>query len=207
MSKQMNDETEKRMAGSYEITHAVRIGGREVVLGVDNASDEPYFCAFYQTHSILGEYSECMVGDSYAEMMELFGRRIQEQADKVLAEQEKTTVPLEPFTASDCYPNDYTESIEGKIVAVKTEALAPEYRTADHQLVYVTGGNGSYANAHGNACHCINLYSGKHTRWERYDIQGEVKPERLPEWAAERLAAVRQEQAKKEHHRQDKEGR
>ena len=203
----MNDETEKRMAGSYEITHAVQIGGREVVLGVDNASAEPYFCAFYTANELLYEYSECMVGDNYAEMMELFGRRIQEQAGKVLAEQEKTTVPLEPFTASDCFPNDYAESIEGKIVAVKAGAIAPEYRTADHQLVYVTGGNGSRANARGNACFCINLHSGRHTRWDRYDIQGEVRPERLPEWAKERLAAVLQEQAKKEHQRQDKEAR
>lgn len=200
----MSDETEKRMAKNYEITHAVRIGGKEVVLGVDEKSDEPYFCAFYQTHSILGEYSECMVGDNYAEMMELFGRRIQEQAGKVLAEQEKITVPLDPFTASDCYPNDSAESIERKIVAVKAGALSPEYRTADHQLVYVTGGNGSRANARGSACFCINLYSGNHTRWERYDIQGEVRPECLPEWAAERLAAIQQEQTKKEHRRKDK---
>lgn len=203
----MNDETEKRMAGSYEITHAVRIGGKEVVLGVDDNNTEPYFCAFYTANELLYEYSECMVGDSYAEMMELFGRRIQEQAGKVLAEQEKTTVPLEPFTAADCFPNDYAESIEGKIVAVKAGALAPEYRTADRQLVYVTGGNGFRANARGNACFCINLYSGRHTRCERYDIQGEVRPDRLPEWAAERLVAVQKEQAKKEHQRQDQEAR
>lgn len=37
-----------------------------------------------------------MVGDNYAEMMKLFGERIQQQADKVLTEQEQATVPLTP---------------------------------------------------------------------------------------------------------------
>ena len=78
------------------------------------------------------------MGDNFAEMTKLFGERIQQQAGKVLAEQEKATVPLTPLNADDCFPNSYAECIEGKIVAVKTSALAPEYRTANHQLVYVT---------------------------------------------------------------------
>lgn len=204
----MSDEAGKRMAENYEITQAVRIGGKEIVFGVDETNAEPYFCAFYTTNELFYEYSDCMVGDNFAEMTKLFGERIQQQAGKVLAEQEKATVPFTPLNADDCFPNSYAECIEGKIVAVKTSALAPEYRTANHQLVYVTGGNGAQANARGNACFCINLYSGRHIRWERYDIQGEVKPDKLPEWAKERLSGIlQQEQAKKEQHRSDKEAR
>ena len=44
----MSAEAEKRMAGNYEITQALRIGDREVVFGIDPASDKPYFCALYQ---------------------------------------------------------------------------------------------------------------------------------------------------------------
>lgn len=136
---------------------------------------------------------------------QLFGERIQQQAGKVLAEQEQAAVPLAPLTPGDCFPNSYSECIEGKIVAVKTNSLAPEYRTANHQLVYVTGGNGAQANARGNACFCINLHTGRHIRWERYDIQGEVKPDMLPEWAKERLSGIlQQEQAKKEQRRSNK---
>lgn len=204
----MQSENEKRMAGNYEITHAVRIGGVEVVLGEDKANEsEPYLCAVYETNGIWEQYKECMVGDHYAELIRLFGQRIQERAERVLEEQEKATVPLEPFQEDDCFPNDGTKSIEEKIVAVKTEALAPEYRTAPHQLVYVTGGNGALANAHGNACFCINLYTGKHTRWERYDIQGEVRPERIPDWARQRLEEVKREQRRTERQRRDKEAR
>jgi len=201
-------DQEKRMAENYEIAQAVRIGGKEVVFGIDENCAEPYFCAFYTANELFYEYSDCMVGDNFAEMMKLFGERIRQQAEKVLTEQEQATVPLTPLNADDCFPNSYSECIERKIVAIKTRALAPEYRTANHQLVYVTGGNGAQANARGNACFCINLYSGKHTRWERYDIQGEVKPEKLPEWAKERLSTIQQqEQAKRERNRSDKEAR
>lgn len=204
----MPSKREKRMAGNYEITHAVRIGGAEVVLGEDKANtSEPYLCAIYETNGILEQYKDCMVGDHYAELVKLFGQRVQQRADRVLEEQEKTIVPLEPFQEADCFPDNSAKSIKGQIVAVKIEALAPEYRTAPHQLVYVTGGNGALANAHGNACFCINLYTGEHTRWERYDIQGEVRPERIPDWAKHRLAEIKWEQQRTERQRQDKEAR
>ena len=204
----MQSKNEKRMAGNYEITHAVRIGGAEVVLGENKANDsEPYLCAVYETNGILEQYKDCMVGDHYAELVRVFGHQIQERAERVLEEQEKTTVPLEPFREDDCYSMERTKGIEGKIVAVKMEALAPEYRTAPHQLVYVTGGNGALANAHGNACFCINLYTGKRTRWERYDIQGEVRPERIPDWARQRLEEIKREQKRIARERGDKEAR
>ena len=71
---------EKRMAENYEITQAVRIGGKEVVFGMDETNAEPYFCAFYTANELFYEYSDCMVGDNFAEMMKLFGERIQQQA-------------------------------------------------------------------------------------------------------------------------------
>lgn len=200
----MNEE--KRMAQNYEIIQAVCIGGREVVLGRDESSDEPYFCAFYTANELFYEYSDCMVG-GYAEILKLFGERIQAQAEAVMEEQKKVSVPLEPLTEADCYPNDYSQSIDGKVVAIKQKSLAPEYRTAIHQLVLVDGGSGSRANARGNACFCINLYSGEHVRWERYDIQGEVRPERLPEWAKERIAVIRHEQAERTRKRGEREAR
>lgn len=199
-------EAAKRMVESYEITQAVRIGGKDVVLGIDESSANPYFCALYTKNELFGQYSDCVAG-SYAEIMKLFGERIQAQAEMVLTEQEHTSVPMEPLTAADCFPNDYGQSIEGKIVAVKLEALAPEYRTADHQLVLVDGGSGTRAAPRGNACFCINLYSGKNIRWERYDIQGEVRPEKLPEWAKERYSAIQREQAEKGTQPKDREVR
>ena len=81
----MNDDfTEKRMAGDYEIIQAVHIGDREVVLG-ENPQDETgmkYMCAFCRQNALFAEYSEVMASDDFPEIVELFGQRIAEQAQK-----------------------------------------------------------------------------------------------------------------------------
>lgn len=196
----MNNEIgkpEKRMAENYEIISAFWVGDKEIVFGIDENDSEPYLCAFYNSHIILGQYSECMVGNDYIGMVELFSQRIQEQCNKVRDEQAKVRVPRIAITPDMCYKNDYSKSIEGKVVVIKADSLRPEYRTADRQLMLCTGGFGSHANARGNACFCINLYSGKDTRWERYDIQGEIKPEYMPDWAKERLEIIRKGETNK----------
>jgi|GEM_PF-3659250 len=40
------------MAENYEITQTVRIGGKEVVFGIDENCAEPYFCAFYTANKL-----------------------------------------------------------------------------------------------------------------------------------------------------------
>ena len=202
---------EKRMAENYEIISAFRIGDKEVVFGLDEKSDKPYFCALYEKEAVLcyvrERYEECYTGSDYIAMMELYAQRIQAQCQKVRDEWAKVTVPREQITAEMCFSNDYRESIKGKVVAVKPSMLRPEYQSADHQLVYVTGGNGAAANARGNACFCINLYTGEQTRWERFEIMGEVKPEHLPDWAKERTEIIQKEQSEKERKARAKEGR
>ena len=44
---------EKRMAENYEIISAFRIGDKEVVFGLDERSDKPYFCALYEKEAVL----------------------------------------------------------------------------------------------------------------------------------------------------------
>lgn len=198
----MSDSQEKRMAENYEITQAIRIGDKEVVFGVDEKSEKPYFCAFYEKQFLFGyikeRYEDCVTSNDYVEIVELFAQRVQEQCEKVRGEWDKVTVPRDKVTAEMCFPNDYSKSILSKVVAVKPEALRPEYQSAENQLIFITGGNGARANSRGTACFCKNLYSGEDARWDRYDIQGEVKPEHLPEWAKERLTAIQKEQAEKE---------
>ena len=49
------------------------------------------------------------------------------------------------------------------------------------------------------------LATGEHHRWERYDVLGEIKPERMPEWAKEALARIKaQEKEKKAKSREER---
>ena len=108
-------------------------------------------------------------------------------------------MPREVITADMCFKDNRSESIVGKIVAVKAEVLRPEYRSADYQLIYVSGGNGASGKSMGSACFHTNLYSGERGRWERYDILGwEVKPECLPEWAKEKFIEIQKREIVKE---------
>lgn len=194
----MDGQPEKRMAENYEITQAVYIGDKEVVMGMDETNAMPYFCAFYSENEIGGSYHGCMVSDDYVEIVEIFSERVREQCGKVREEQEKITVPREPITADMCLSLAYDTSLVGKVVAVRLDALKPEYRSAPDQLVYVTGGNGARGKARGSACICTNLYSGKSSRWERQDMQGEVRPEFLPDWAKARAEKIQKKEQDRE---------
>ena len=71
-------------------------------------------------------------------------------------------------------------------------------------MLFRSGGNGAKGNPHGRACFCKNLYTGKESRFERYEVEGIVKPECMPECAKERLAEIhKQIQAEKKAQRRE----
>ena len=186
----MDIDQEKRMAGDYEIIHALHIGDREIVLGENPSApeDERYVCAFCQQHEIFANYTEVMVSDDYPELVKLFGERVAEQA-------EKTRIALN---------GPKIQGIRGKVVVIRPEVLRREYRHATCQLQLCTSGSGAYPNSRGTACYCTELYSGQRARFERSDILGVIAPEDLPKWAKHYLEL---RQAEKERNSRDREGR
>lgn len=190
-------EEEKRMAGDYTIIQAIHIGDKEIVIGANMQAKDGncYMVADHTYDEIFERYENCMISNSYIEVAELFTQRLTQQVEQVKAEQNEMKIPFEVISADMCYPNDYSEDIEGKVVAIKANVLRPEYRHAASQIVCVTGGNGSRANARGNAVFCNYLYSGEHTRFERYDVQGVLKPQHYPKWVTEKLKLLEAKQA------------
>lgn len=203
----MHDKEEKRMVEGYEITQGIRIGDKEVVFGVNEKAEMPYFCSFYSSNTLLESYDDSMIGDDYVEMMEMFADRVKAQCVKVREEQAKVTVPREKITADMCSPMSQCGDMTGKVMAIRAEILRPEYRSAEHQLVYVVGGNGARQQSFGTVCYCITLYSGEHERWERQDFHGEVKPECLPQWAKEKKMEMEQRETERQTQKTDREVR
>ena len=189
----MSTSEEKRMAGDYEIIHALHIGDREIVLGENpaGANGERYMCAFCQTNGLLADYTEVMVSDDYPELVKLFGERVAEQAEKTrieLISPKLQGIPNAPITAEGCEVIGHGHDLRGKIVVIKPEVLRREYRRATCQLQLCSGGFGASPNSRGSACFCTELYSGKSSRFERRDILGTIAPEDLPKWAKHYLA-------------------
>ncbi len=177
----------------YEVRQSIKIGNREILMAENLKAEDGnfYMKAEYTENGLIGEYSQVLVDSNYLEIMWEFTKGLHGQIEKVASEIGKVAYQSEPITAKDCHPNDYSQGIVGKVVAIKAEALRPEYRRGDMQLVLVNGGNGANANAHGTAVFCTHLNDGSRTRFKRYDVQGEIKE--LPAWAAARLDAINAE--------------
>ena len=176
----------------YEVKHAIRVGDKEILFAEDKKAENG-MCFFVGDYSekggIIGEYTDCQVSDDYLEAMQEFTGRVSQQIEATRNAIKEIGLPHELFTAEHCFKNDYSQSIEGKVVAIKADTFRPEYRRGDVQLVLVKSGNGAKENPNGRAVYCYHLNNGKHTRFERYEVLGEVKE--LPAWAVERLAAVK----------------
>lgn len=195
----MNEE--KRMVADtgYEVRQSIHIGDKEILVADNmNAADGNYYLvADYKSHGLIAEYSRCATSADYLEIMGEFTARVNAQIEAVRAEIAEADYQAAPISAADCIPHDYGQDLNGKVVAIKADVLRPEYRRADRQLVLVDGGFGASGNSRGSAVFCYYLHDGHHTRFERRDVLGE--PGKLPDWAKERLVAIKAEREAKQN--------
>lgn len=195
-------EEEKRMAENYEIIHSVYIGDREIVVGEDlsNTEGSKFMCAYCRPEFIFAVYDNIMGSDDYAEIIQLFGERVAEQAAKtreVLNDLRLEGQDVSPLTIKDCTPISGDDDLHDKVIVINPEKLRREYQRANYQIKLCTGGFGASANSRGNACFCVDLFSGKSSRFERYEVMGTVKEEQLPKWAKDGLEAHRKKNMQK----------
>ena len=195
----MSDE--KRMAGDYEIIQSVQIGDREIVVGENPAATDglPYMVAFYESNAIMGRYYDAEGSNDFPEIMEIYGQRIMEQAQKTRVELSGPKIQgidNTPITSEGCTPVSYDDDLHGKIIVIKPEVLRPEYRRATCQLKLCSGGFGASPNSRGSAVFCTDLYSGRESRFERRDVLGIMEPKQMPEWAKHYLSILHDKQKK-----------
>ena len=181
-------EKEKRKIGDYEVLTSIRIGEYEIALLQNEKAprDEVYMCAFIESNSMFECCTECMVSDSYTDVATLYGERVSEKAEEIQKqiEQEAKLVGNDTvLTKNDCVPIDENSFLSGKVIVLKPEVLRPEYRRQSHQLMLCMGGFGSYPNARGRTCFCVNLLDGRDTSWWRQDVLGVLPEDKVPAWA------------------------
>ena len=194
---------DKRMIGDYTVLNSMYVGHKEIAICENQkaAKDERYLCCYIESVIVFERYTEALVSDDFAEIAQVFGERIASAAEEIIKETEKANEQVganAEFTASDCTPVTWEDSIENKVIAIKGNTLRPEFRHASHQLMLCTGGFGSQANARGRTCYCISLYDGRQTSYYRSNVLGVIEPEKLPEWAQKGLEKA------KEIHEQEK---
>jgi len=185
-------DSEKRMIEGYEVKTAIHMGGREIIFAVNNDAAKPYMacnCTWDNPLSI-EIYDRAAVSADYLEIMTEFLNRASEQVKEIETERAERGITAVPLTAADCTPGSNRAHYKNQLIVIKPESMTPAARTADHQLVLATGGFGCNPEARGQAVFCKNLFTGKETRWERYDVAGIIRSDRMPEWAKDKLAAL-----------------
>ena len=194
---------EKRMAGQYEIFQAVSAGPVEIVMG-ENKEAEPgerYMCAFCQSNDLFDNYGSVMVSDDYVEILQLYGQRIEKEAEKLhdaVTLAPKLEIDDAPVTGEGLTPVTSDDDLNDKIILIKPEVFKREYQHATHQYQLCKGGFGASPNSRGNAVFCTNLYTGETSRFERRDVLAIVGREQLPEWAKDGLKRAEKQMEKNE---------
>ena len=183
---------EKRMLGDYEVIHCLHIGDREIIVGdfPDAPKDERYLCMTCQHLDIFIKPEVPIVSDDYTEIIQEYGNRISAQAEKTRPQVMRPVwdgIDIRVLTEEDCRRIDHSDDIRNQIVIINPSFLRREYQLQTSQIMLCTGGFGSHPNSRGNACFCIDLYTGEKCRQERQYILGTLERSQLPQWAENTL--------------------
>jgi hypothetical protein len=183
-------ESEKLNIEGYEERTTIQLAGRAVVLAENPVADKPYMvCKCRWDNPIsFNEYYDVMVTADYLNAVKLFVNYQSELLEQLTDERQRFGLPFQTLTSANCIPNSMNESLEDKLIIIKPEALTPEYRSAEYQLKICTGGFGASPNSRGNAVFCKDFYSGKQSRFERWDVAGVADIQTLPAWVDKKIA-------------------
>ena len=132
-------------------------------------------------------YGRFYKADTAGSMLESFLREVH---DRVRA--------LALFGDEHCSAGMYEADVTGKVLVMKPNSLKEQYWSRENQLWLAQSGFGCDPKARGRAIYAHCLVDGKEARWDREDFCGVLDEQYLPEWAREKLEALRapeQEQA------------
>ena len=150
---------EKEMIEDYSIESSVWIGGKRIVLGINEENKEKprYMSCIVTDNGLFGRY-EGITTDDYFEALKHFGENIGAESI-ILRNEQKIDGLKDPacLTQKDMIPIDWHYSIKECTVAVKPEVLSEGCRNIGNQLYYIVGGFGAEANSRGSACYGWNL--------------------------------------------------
>ena len=180
----------------YEILHSIRLDAVTNAVAQNIKSEDEHYRIYKIGSSNALGLADCETihesGDFLNTMRE-FTRQINAGLDLLGLDRMNRTLPHmddAPLKHEDCFVGDMKSDYEGQVVAIKAGVLAPEYRSASHQLHIATGGFGCSPTARGRTVYCKNIYDDKKSAFHRGDIIGVVRPERIPPWAQEKIAKL-----------------
>ena len=185
---------EKRIIEGYEEKFSIQLTGRDVVLAENPAAADSYLICNIKWNNLLGleERYDGVVTNDYVEAMREFVNRVGDMVTTLESERKKSGLPIQTLASADCIQDSHNTDLTDNLIIIKAESLAPEYRSAEHQLALCTGGFGARPESRGRAVYVEELYSGKNCRYNRHQIAGIADLSKIPEWANAKFAALQE---------------
>ena len=182
-------KSNKRIIAGYDEKFSIPLAGKHVIFAENSTEAAHYLVCLVKSDNILNieeSYNDEIFAD-YVDAMHGFTDRLDGLIYEL--ETERSAFGLAPnmLTSAYCLPDSKSADFNGKLLIVKADNLAPEYRSAEHQLVLCTGGFGANPLASGKAVYVKELYSEKECRYDRHKIEGIADPDKLPAWAINKL--------------------
>ena len=106
--------------------------------------------------------------------------------DRALARQ------LGAYNTTHCEPDSQAMDYEDKVLVLPLRSLPDNCRQTGYQLWYGDYGMGCSPGSEGGRVRAVCLADGGTYRWRRSDFTGVLREEFLPDWAAEKLAQLRE---------------
>lgn len=179
----------QRKIGEYTVLCSFPYGDKEIFLGENAKTENPverYVVGDCVSNELFVRYENCIAGDNYNEIVEMYGQRVNEQIQSVKDELDKFPYDRTPVGKESCDPIAGV-NLEGEIIVINPNAIMPEYVGANEQICVATGGFGCSPEGAGRKVYCKNVFTGEEYAWSRGNVLGILKPECVPEWVKERI--------------------
>lgn len=95
------------------------------------------------------------------------------------------------FDYTHCLSDTVKQNFDGKVIVLRADGIKENCLNQQSQLWLCTGGFGARPDASGRAVFAINLADGENARLNRTDFVGVLAEANLPDWAVEKLAALK----------------
>jgi len=170
--------------GGYEEKLCIKLAGQFVIFA-EHPTEEAAYLSGYVKHGVCYDHE---IFADYVEAMRDFTNKLDELVNELETERNVFGLAAYPLTTGFCLQESYNDDFTGKLIIVRASELSPEYRSAEHQLVLCSHGNGARPDAIGTSVFGTELHSGKTVCFGRHQIEGVADPEKLPSWAARKFA-------------------
>ena len=118
--------------------------------------------------------------------------------DGFIREVRKAYDALGMLGTSHCLPESYKRSFQNQLLILKPKVLAEKFKSPDFQYFYATCGFGCDPGKIGTRVYGYFLKDHDPGELRRSDFLGVADESQLPEWAAEKLAEIREPEKSEE---------